>query len=147
MTDADVDGSHIRTLLLTFFYRQMPQVIENGYLYIAQPPLYRIKRGNARERYLKDDKSLEDYLTDEGIDDVSFSPSSDGVLVMGDQLKGLVGQARVARGPMETLTRKAGSLRVVEQSAIAGAFDIAFLNDPGTRQCQSRRNRHPPQHA
>ena len=130
MTDADVDGSHIRTLLLTFFYRQMPQVIENGYLYIAQPPLYRIKRGNARERYLKDDKALEDYLTDEGIDDVAFSPSSDGVLVIGDQLKALVGQARVARGPMETLTRKAGSLRVVEQSAIAGAFDIAFLNDP-----------------
>src|SRR3954453_15456104 len=130
MTDADVDGSHIRTLLLTFFYRQMPQVIEKGYLYIAQPPLYRIKRGNARERYLKDDKSLEDYLTDEGIDDVTFSPSSDGVLVMGDQLKGLVEQARVARGPMETLTRKAGSLRGVEQSPIAGAFDIAFLNDP-----------------
>ncbi|HYD31435.1 MAG TPA: DNA topoisomerase (ATP-hydrolyzing) subunit B [Azospirillaceae bacterium] len=128
MTDADVDGSHIRTLLLTFFYRQMPELIERGYLYIAQPPLYRIKRGNSRERYLKDDRALEDYLIEQGAEDVSVT-LHDGTLVMGEDLKALVDQLRNARHQLDALARKTGSLAVVEQAAIAGALSVRLITE------------------
>jgi len=78
MTDADVDGSHIRTLLLTFFYRQMPEIIDNGYLYIAQPPLYRVKKGKT-ERYLKTENDLQDYLIDLGVENVIVSTKTEAV--------------------------------------------------------------------
>jgi len=127
MTDADVDGSHIRTLLLTFFYRQMPQLIEKGYLYIAQPPLYRAKRGNS-ERYLKDDRELESYLVDNGIEGAVLT-LADRTQLARDDLKRLVERASLARGLMQPLIRKVNSAAVVEQTAIAGALNPQLIPD------------------
>ncbi|MBP2291861.1 DNA gyrase subunit B [Azospirillum rugosum] len=133
MTDADVDGSHIRTLLLTFFFRQMPELIERGYLYIAQPPLYRIKRGNAKERYLKDDRALEEYLIEAALGDLSVR-TADGALLTGETLKELVEQARGARQNIEAIARKAGSLNVAEQAAVIGALSATLAQDTALAQ-------------
>jgi DNA gyrase subunit B len=126
MTDADVDGAHIRTLLLTFFYRQMPQLVEAGHLFIAQPPLYKVKRGS-QERYLKDEKSLEDYLISEGLEDT--------VLVTGEQaaragadLRDIVESARRIGGILKGLHSRYPRF-IVEQAAIAGALDPKRLKD------------------
>ncbi|MEE8515527.1 MAG: DNA topoisomerase (ATP-hydrolyzing) subunit B [Alphaproteobacteria bacterium] len=127
MTDADVDGSHIRTLLLTFFYRQMREIIERGYLYIAQPPLYRAKRGSS-EVYRKDDRELEDYLIEAGLDDAVLV-HDDGSQSAGGDLRALVEEARTARTLLAPLSRWAGNLAVVEQAAILGAFNQDLYAD------------------
>jgi DNA gyrase subunit B len=121
MTDADVDGSHIRTLLLTFFYRQMPEVIERGHLYIAQPPLYKASKGK-RDLYLKDERALEDYLIDAGVEGAVLRLAS-GVEFGGPQLKTLVEEARQFRGLMQALHTRYDRA-VVEQAMIAGAFRV-----------------------
>src|SRR5579864_1539004 len=129
MTDADVDGSHIRTLLLTFFFRQMRQLIDKGFLYIAQPPLYRLQRGNAKSVYLKDDTALEAYCIDAALRDAVFT-QHDGGQRAGLDLRDLLEQARAQRRWLQPLGAKVGSLAVVEQAAIAGALAGGLLADP-----------------
>jgi len=127
MTDADVDGAHIRTLLLTFFYRHMQPIIEAGYLYIAQPPLYKVKRG-ASEVYLKDEAALEEYLVQAGLEDAVLV-SHDGSQRSGSDLRALVDDARTCRQLLQSLARRYAQ-RVVEQTAIAGALNPDVLADP-----------------
>jgi DNA gyrase subunit B len=129
MTDADVDGSHIRTLLLTFFFRQMSSLIDKGFLYIAQPPLYRLQRGNARAVYLKDDAALEAYCVDVALRDSVFRQHS-GVERAGNDLRDLLEQARVHRRWLQPLSGKVGNIEVVEQTAIAGALSAELLGVP-----------------
>ena len=119
MTDADVDGAHIRTLLLTFFYRQMPELIEGGYLYIAQPPLYKVMRGKS-EVYLKDEPALEDYLIRQGTDDAVLRLGS-GEEIVGTDLVRVVEEARAAKRVIEAFPTHYPR-HIVEQAAIAEAF-------------------------
>ncbi|EHH68488.1 DNA topoisomerase (ATP-hydrolyzing) subunit B [Gluconobacter morbifer] len=120
MTDADVDGSHIRTLLLTFFFRQMPELIEQGYLYIAQPPLYRAKRGQ-EERYLKDDAALEQYLLDKALNNASLT-FRDGRELTGDALMAEVKFLADVTRNLNSVSSKMPAW-VLEQAAIARVLD------------------------
>ena len=126
MTDADVDGAHIRTLLLTFFYRQMPDIIERGYLYIAQPPLYKVSRGRS-ERYLKDDAELDAYLIDEGTSGESLI-LADGSQIAGEDLRERVRQAAQFKQALWRLSLRAPGY-VVEQAALAGALAPGASNE------------------
>ncbi len=135
MTDADVDGAHIRTLLLTFFYRQMPEIIERGYLYIAQPPLYKIRRQSS-ETYLKDEAALEDYLIDTGLGEVSMTLGS-GEQRSGADMIELLQMARKMRAIMSALPARYPKF-IIEQTAIAGALTPEILSKPDLAEQSSQ---------
>ncbi|MBN9412603.1 MAG: DNA topoisomerase (ATP-hydrolyzing) subunit B [Candidatus Paracaedimonas acanthamoebae] len=132
MADADVDGSHIRTLLLTFFYRQMPQLIEKGYLYIAQPPLYGVKKGNS-VLYLKNERALDDYLMNAGSEGAQVTINGGSQIGAGD-LQNLVTLSRKAKTLIESLANKVGNAMLVEHAAIEGLFDPAVFNSSSRPQ-------------
>ena len=127
MTDADVDGSHIRTLLLTFFYRQMREIIDRGHIYIAQPPLYKLSRGKS-EQYLKDERALEEYLISAGVEDAVFTTHA-GDHRAGADLQKLVEQARSIRTLLNGLHTRYNR-KVVEQAAILGVLNVDIFGDP-----------------
>ncbi len=126
MTDADVDGSHIRTLLLTFFYRQMREIIERGHLYIAQPPLYKVNRGKS-EQYLKDERALEDYLIGTGLDEAVFKTAG-GAERAGPDLRKIAEEARAIRNLLQGLHSRYNRT-VIEQAAIAGVLTPKITGD------------------
>ncbi|MEQ3650325.1 DNA topoisomerase (ATP-hydrolyzing) subunit B [Hyphomonas sp.] len=137
MTDADVDGAHIRTLLLTFFYRQMPELIEKGYLYIAQPPLYKVTRGRS-ERYLKDDAELDAYLIDEGTSGEALI-LPDGTQIAGEDLRERVRAASNFKANLARLALRAPA-DLLEQAAMAGAM-AAGAGDAEAEKTAERLNR------
>lgn len=136
MTDADVDGAHIRTLLLTFFFRQMKPLIDAGHLYIAQPPLYKIKRGQS-ERYLKDEAALEDFLISEGMEGAVLQ-LHDGSQRAGDDLKILLDHARVARSLLTAIGKRYNPW-IVEQAAILGMLQADIVTDPAKAEALANR--------
>src|SRR5262245_23279864 len=128
MTDADVDGSHIRTLLLTFFYRQMPELVEKGHLFIAQPPLYKVKRGR-QERYLKDESSLDDYLIELGTEAVRLRSSSNGNGLAGQPLQSYIKKIAQWEKLMGMLSRKRKNRSVIEALLLEEGFGEETLKD------------------
>ncbi len=133
MTDADVDGSHIRTLLLTFFFRQMRAIIEAGHLFIAQPPLFKVKRGQS-EQYLKDERALEDYLVETGLEGATLTLASGEARASAD-LRALIEEARTMRRLLDNLHSRYNR-SLVEQAALAGA--LKPLADPVDPEAEPR---------
>ena len=128
MTDADVDGSHIRTLILTFFYRHMLPLIESGRLYIAQPPLYRAKKGTS-VRYLKDENEMEEFLINEGSKNLILEKPSE-IKISGKELSNLIELARKAKKLISPLTRRIDNKMVIEQAAVIKALNTENIEDP-----------------
>ncbi|WOC15836.1 DNA topoisomerase (ATP-hydrolyzing) subunit B [Pseudochrobactrum sp. MP213Fo] len=131
MTDADVDGAHIRTLLLTFFFRQMPELIERGHIYIAQPPLYKVTRGKSSQ-YIKDEAAFENFLIETGLEEASLSLGN-GEVRAGADLMSVVNDARNMRTLLAGLHTRYDRA-VVEQATIAGAMNVEASNDPAKAQ-------------
>jgi DNA gyrase subunit B len=127
MTDADVDGAHIRTLLLTFFFRQMPELIDRGHLFIAQPPLFKVVKGRS-EQYIKDERGLEDHLIEAGLDGAVLRLAN-GEERAGRDLRALVDEARLVRTVLQGLHSRYDRAAVA-QAAISGALDPALAADP-----------------
>ena len=136
MTDADVDGAHIRTLLLTFFYRQMPEILEHGYLYIAQPPLYKVKRGQS-EQYLKDERALEDYLLSTGSAEAVLE-TSQGTSHAGAELLQIAAQTRDIVHVIEAINPRYNRT-IVEQAAIVGALEPDAMPNPAKASALAQR--------
>ncbi len=130
MTDADVDGAHIRTLLLTFFYRQMPELVNNGYIYIAQPPLYKIARGRS-EVYLKDDKELDDHLLTAGVADAVFIDGN-GDQHADEELKRLAEEARTVRNLISIMPMRYNR-KLLEVMALMGGLDEKLMDNAKAR--------------
>ncbi|HTN70670.1 MAG TPA: DNA topoisomerase (ATP-hydrolyzing) subunit B, partial [Methylomirabilota bacterium] len=128
MTDADVDGSHIRTLLLTFFYRQMPELVENGHLFIAQPPLYKVKRGK-QERYLKDEATLEDHLIELGTENIRVRATNDGKGLAGQPLQNFIKKVARWEKLMALTARKKKNRTIVEGLLLENGFGEQTLKD------------------
>ena len=128
MTDADVDGSHIRTLLLTFFYRQMPDLVEKGHLFIAQPPLYKVKRGK-QERYLKDEATLEDHLIELGTENIRVRATNDGTGLTGQALQAFVKKVARWEKLMALIMRKRKNRVVIEGLLLEEQFSEETLKD------------------
>jgi len=126
MTDADVDGSHIRTLLMTFFYRQMPEIIEGGHLYIAQPPLYELKKGQSR-LYLKDDEALDAHLMTEGVRLSVLSVNN--AQIIGKDLETYLYKACEMKKMLLAMTVKFGHVDIVEQAILARVLDIKHMKE------------------
>lgn len=139
MTDADVDGSHIRTLLLTFFYRQMPEVIEKGYLYIARPPLYKAKRGNS-VLYLKDERSLTNYLVEGGLEGASLVLGN-GTQIAGLDLRRVIDTCLQVKEMVETPAKLVGSSSILEQAAVVGLLSVDEFPNEGSSYGQKFVNR------